>query len=174
MNRDEASVKVRIGAAAVASAAWRDGPDAPLVMSLANATAADPGGVNVIALPSASVALARPPLLHAGEIRPQAIAAQGLRLRLHRAADGGIGLDLGQPPRDRAGAVRARLGIARLPPPLQRISLHDSQISVVDEQLDARGCFFPARSIFARQTSGGVEGAADACSRSGDRPQSSS
>ncbi len=106
VNRDDAPAKLRIGAVSVASSAWRDGPDAPLAVTLADAAAADPVGAPLIAAPSATVALAMPPLLF-GRIRPRAIEAEGIRLRLHRAADGSVALDLGQ------ATVRVAAGAGR-------------------------------------------------------------
>ncbi len=159
-NHDDGTLKLRIGAASLASAAWRDGPDAPLVLSVADARAEDGDGARVFAAPSASVALALPPLL-AGEIRPRAIEATGIRLRLHRAADGGLGLDLAKNPRAGKAPSDGAPDPAAIFRQIRRVALRDSRITVADEMLGTTWQLSSGGFAFARCAKGGIDGTGD-------------
>jgi hypothetical protein len=89
-----AASRMHIGHAAIAWEGWRFGFDRPLDLRLEDITATDAAGHTIMSVPRAEVSLSVAELA-LGRIRPRAISVDGARLRVVRAADGGLSLDLG-------------------------------------------------------------------------------
>lgn len=181
-NRDGGRPPLRIGALTLQSAAWRDGPDAPLVLRVTDAAAVEPDAPPLLSLPDASVALALPPLL-SGEIRPRVVEAEGVRVRLSRSAEGAIALRRDRSPKPAsptpaAGQAPVRLDdiLKALAHPaadtsgngplailggLRRVSLRDIRADVADDQLGADWQAETSKAEFARPDAGGITGDAD-------------
>ncbi len=86
--------QLNIGHAALAWEGFSDGLDRPLDIVVTDITIKDANGRPHASLPRATVSLSLRALL-LGEILPRAIELDGLRLRVLRATDGAMELDLG-------------------------------------------------------------------------------
>jgi hypothetical protein len=86
--------ELKIGHAALTWEGFSEGLDRPLDIIVTDITIKDANGRPHASLPRAAVSLALGALL-VGEIQPRAIELDGLRLRVLRAADGAMQLDLG-------------------------------------------------------------------------------
>ncbi|MBV9654996.1 MAG: hypothetical protein JOZ42_10580, partial [Acetobacteraceae bacterium] len=172
VNQGAGAATVRIGAASVRSAAWREGPEAPLALTLADAAATEPGGRVILAATAASSTVAMAPLL-GGQIRPRTIEAEDIRVRLRRRADGGIGLDAvglytqaggdtdyRQVLQALAGSPSSGGGLASLAG-IERVAIHAVAVSVADDVLGATWLVSSGMLGFSRQPGGGVDGAGD-------------
>ena len=93
-NADGGPTRLKIGAAALEWEGFKMGVDRPLAVRLTDVTATDPGGTRLLDIPSAQVSFSIRELL-LGNLRPRAVELRGVRLRLLRAADGSVVLDLG-------------------------------------------------------------------------------
>jgi hypothetical protein len=87
-------IRLTLGSAALAWEGFRSGLDRPLDIRLSDITVADRDGRGILVLPRAEVSLSLPGLL-VGRILPRAIVVDGARVRVQRAADGTLALDLG-------------------------------------------------------------------------------
>ena len=149
--------ELKIGHAALAWEGFSDGLDRPLDIVVTDITINDADGRPHASLPRATVSLSLRALL-LGEIVPRAIELDGLRLRVLRATDGAMELDLGtlaESIEDSATATStdpAKLGAAILdmfarPPSadpavdlrrfrsLTRLRIRNGAASMVDRQL---------------------------------------
>ena len=86
--------ELKIGHAALAWEGFADGLDRPLDIVVTDITIKDAAGRPHSSLPRATLSLSLRALV-LGEILPRAIELEGLRLRVLRAADGAMALDLG-------------------------------------------------------------------------------
>ena len=86
--------QLKIGHAALAWEGFSDGLDRPLDIVVTDITIKDANGRPHASLPRATVSLSLRALV-LGEILPRAIELEGLRLRVLRATDGAMELDLG-------------------------------------------------------------------------------
>lgn len=91
---DNASTRLVIDHAALAWEGWRRGVDAPLDIRLDGVRAVAPDGKVIAVIPRAEVSLS-PGWLLIGRVVPRGVEVDGARLRVLRAEDGGLQLDLG-------------------------------------------------------------------------------
>lgn len=179
-----------LGGAALAWEGFREGVDQPLDIRVTDVTASDASGAPLAAIPRAKVSLSVGWLL-LGRLVPRAIEIEGARLRVLRAADGDVTLDLGSLAEviDPAGAEPAATGAATSllrelsrPPAgdraigrrsrwsqLERIRIRDATVGVVDRQLGMTWKIPALGADLRRRAQGGVEGQADASVTVGDQ-----
>ena len=185
-DRDTHGTQLRIGHAYLVWEGWQRGVDQPLDIRLQNTTAVAPDGAVIAAIPSARVALS-PGWLLLGRLVPRIIDMDGARLRVLRAADGSVSLDLGTltdsgdeaaaPPAQRPPSPFDRLLTDLARPPqndrsafgpgfvpvsqLRQVRIHDARVVVVDRQLGAVWSAPKAEIDLQRDAAGGVSGVAE-------------
>jgi hypothetical protein len=93
-NRDIHGTQLHIGGAALVWEGWRRGVDQPLDIRVRDTTAVAPDGTVIAENPAARIDLS-PGWLLLGRVVPRVIEMDGARLRVLRAADGQVSLDLG-------------------------------------------------------------------------------
>lgn len=193
-NGNDGPTRLHIGRAALAWEGFRRGVDMPLDIRLTAVTATDAAGVQIADIPRAQVSLSPGSLLLA-RLRPRAIEVDGARLRLLRAADGSVRLDLGslgedadvasEPAASASSDWRAILseigtpaGTDRTQPhgspfgQLRHVRVRDATLLMVDRKL---GTPWRATSVeidLARLSQGGIEGAGRAQLGLGDQSAS--
>ena len=189
--------RLRIGSAALAWEGWRLGLDRPLDLRLTDVAAveAGTGGARLAAVPRAELSLSFSALL-LGRLVPRALEIDGARIRVLRAADGGLSLDLGslgdavtpQTPDAQTGPspdnpLGALLGELGRPPgtdrsdragaspwsQLRRVRIAGAEMVVTDRQLGATWRAPRADIDLVRQPQGGVEGSAEIVLALGDQ-----
>jgi hypothetical protein len=180
-------VHVTLGGAALAWEGFSVGLDRPLDIQVHDVIATDAAGERIAAIPTAKVSLATAPLL-LGRVVPRAIEVDGARMRVLRAADGDVTLDLGSRPEPSAPTTDPSLAVSGNllqdllhPPPgaaaeglasrwslLRRVRIHDAAVSVTDRQLAADWELDGVEINLERESSGGVAGRAHAILQVGD------
>ncbi|HST74195.1 MAG TPA: AsmA-like C-terminal region-containing protein [Acetobacteraceae bacterium] len=185
--------RLHIGSAALAWEGFRRGVDMPLEVRLASITAVDAAGVQIADVPRAEVSLSIGELL-LGRLRPRAIELDGARLRLLRAVDGTMSLDLGSlteaedsgaPPKSTPGGPSPWPGfLTELARPagsdrtaerasfigqLRRVRVSASSLVVEDRQLGATWRAPMIDLDLERLTRGGIEGSGEARLALGDQ-----
>ncbi|MBV9735945.1 MAG: hypothetical protein JO209_08540 [Acidisphaera sp.] len=195
--RVEASVnqggptQLHIGAAALAWEGWRLGLDRPLDLRLSDIEAREPGGERLARIPRAEVSVSFGALL-LGRLEPRAVEIDGARLRVLRAGDGTVSVDLGsladaaEPAPNAAPAPNPFSGVlAELARPprndrtgtsedsrwsqLRRLRIAGAELLVVDRQLAATWRAPHADLDLRRRPRGGVEGTAELTLALGDQ-----
>ncbi len=184
----DAPVHIAFGGAALAWEGFSVGLDRPLDIQVRDVIATDDKGARVAAIPSAKVSLATTALM-LGRIVPRAIEVDGARLRVLRAADGDLKLDLGSSTEPQVAAPATPVGastnllqeLLRAPPGtaavglaprwslLRRVRIHDAAVSVTDRQLGTDWSLGAVEVNLERQGSGGVAGRAHAVLQLGDQ-----
>ena len=188
----DAPVHIALGGAALAWEGFTGGVDRPLDIRVHDLVATDAAGKRIASIPRAEVSLV-PHLLLLGRIVPRAIEVDSARLRVTRAADGSVTLDLGslpEPAGQPAGAAPAMAsgvpaGLLReLARPaagdqpgarsstwsqLRNVRIRDATIDVTDAQLGATWGLHGLGVDLVRMIEGGVAGRADATLRLGDQ-----
>jgi uncharacterized protein YhdP len=162
----------RVGIGGVVLAWDHAAPDQPIDLLLTGVTLTDVDGRQLAALPRAAVSLALPPLL-LGRIAVRAVVLSGLDLRLMRAEDGAVALDLGtegerleRAPAD-AGSdnaalrrVLAELTAADQGPfgrhQLRKVTIRDARLAIADAQLGTAWSL-PDLDLALTRTPHGVE-----------------
>ena len=175
------AARLSIGSAALVWEGFRDGVDRPLDIRLTDINATDASGVIVFAVPSADISLSIRALI-TGQIAPRAIELTRPHLRLHRAADGAVTIDLASlmeagsgdgtdgatagPGPGTANTVLAEL--ARSPTTdavsfrddrlsqLRRIVVRDASVTVIDRQIGATWRAGQVDITMDRRDQGGV------------------
>ena len=179
--------RLAIGRAELAWEGWRLGLDRPLDLRLTDIAAIDPSGNRIARLPRAELSVSAGWLL-LGRLVPRALEVDGARLRVFRASDGTVALDLGSLGNAKAtndaddasaaddpgsGGLSAILHDFTHPAQddadarrakssrwqqLRRVRIHDAAIVVADRQL---GLFWRVPHLevdLRRRLQGGVEG----------------
>jgi hypothetical protein len=184
-NADGGPTHLSIGSAALAWEGFNGGVDRPLDIRFSNLMATGPAGELVAAIPKGAISLSVGWLL-LGRLVPRAIDVQGANLRMLRAADGAVTLDLGSLTEgDDTAAAKANRAPEINPfdaalmemanPPqgdrddrsrshlsqLRRLLIENAQLTVVDRQLGATWRSPSARVDLRRGPTGGVAGTAD-------------
>jgi hypothetical protein len=178
--------RLEIGTARVSWGGWREGHLSPLEFLIEDVRVVDPTGSVRAAMPSAEVSLSLPWLLR-GQIAPRIIELRRPVLRVFRAQDGTLALDLGSltekavaetPPEVPAavvpapaeepagGAFAARLFVDLMRPPsdatpmsaLERVEVDGGLLLVVDRQLDRVWWLQEPQIALHRRPEGGVRG----------------
>ncbi len=108
VNADDGPTKVSIGGAALVWEGFRGGVDRPLDVRVTGVAVTDADGRVLASLPQAEVSLSTRWLL-LGRIIPCAVDLHGLSLRILRAADGELRLDLGSLLEDSATEAPAKV-----------------------------------------------------------------
>ena len=184
---DNASTRLVIDHAALAWEGWRRGVDAPLDIRLDGVRAVAPDGAVIAAIPRAEVSLS-PGWLLIGRVVPRGVEVDGARLRVLRAEDGGLQLDLGtlgeaaEPeapavaPAAQANPFDALLEDIGRPPgndrtpgnavdsrlsQLRRVLIRDADLTVQDRQLGAVWRAPRAEIDLRRSAAGLLSGSAD-------------
>ncbi len=182
---------LHVGSAALAWEGFSQGVDRPLDLRLADVTATASDGRRIMDVPHAQVSVSIAWLL-VGKLRPRAIEVDHPRLRVLRAADGSVKLDLGAldttPPdtapsdsdtatpfadafsefgrpaeTDRAGLAHSRFS------QLRRLRIRDAAVTVVDRQLGLTWSAPSGNVDLSRRPRGGVDGTADITLRVGEQ-----
>jgi AsmA-like C-terminal region/Protein of unknown function len=192
VNADQ-QAHLALGGAALAWEGFSAGTDQPLDIRIAEVVATDANGLRIAAIPRAEVTLSVGALLH-GQLVPRSIVLDGARLRVTRAADGAVTVDLsgfsgaddaadagaadgadggvstgmlrelGRPPADDAAVPHASRWSQ-----LRRLRIHDAAAYVVDRQHGV-SWQVPALEIDARRPlEGGLVGTAEATLLVGDQ-----
>jgi hypothetical protein len=193
-NAGGAPARFTIGTASLAWEGFSGGADRPLDIRLTNITASDANGVRIAQVPRAAIALSIGSLLF-GRIVPEAIEVDGAELRIVRAPDGAIALDVagmvgkadnpGPAPGAGPSLIQAALNelLAELSRPptidrsagsnrwseLHRARIRDAAITMVDRQLDLTWQAPQATVDLFRQPHGGLAGSADIALVLGDQ-----
>jgi hypothetical protein len=173
--------RVHIATAALAWEGFHRGVDLPLDVRLTGLTALDAAGTPVASIPRADLSFSVGALL-LGRLVPRAIEIDGATLRVLRAADGAVSLDLGGAagdarapatpeanPFDRIFTELAQPAQTDLAPSLRgswlnqmgRLLIRDARLTVVDRQLGATWQAPSARIDLRRRPGGGVSGDLD-------------
>jgi hypothetical protein len=183
--------RLHIGSAALAWEGFRQGIDMPLDVRLTSITATDANGAQIADVPRADVSLSVGELL-LGRLRPRAVEIEGAQLRLLRAADGTVSLDLGSlTETEDTGAPPATPGpspwagfLSELARPagndrtkerasfigqMRHVRITDSSLVVIDQQLGATWRAPEINVDLQRLTRGGVEGSGEAQLALGDQ-----
>ncbi len=185
---EDGPTRLTIGHAELAWEGWRLGLDRPLDLRLTDIAATDANGTRLASLPRAELSVSAGWLL-LGRIVPRALEVDGARLRVVRAADGSLSLDLGSltdtpddsgadntaAPSSGQGGLSAILHELTNPArgdhdnalrsrwaQVQRVRVRDAAIVVVDHQL---GAIWRAPQVdidLRRRFRGGVTGAGHA------------
>jgi hypothetical protein len=182
-NANGGPTRLHIGSAALAWEGFRRGVDMPLELRLTSITATDADGARIADVPRAEVSLSVGELL-LGRLRPRAVEVYGARLRLLRAANGTVSLDLGSlteaedtgtPPAPSgpspwpgffaelarpAGNDRTRQRASFIGQ-MRHVHISDSSLVVVDQQLGATWRAPMIDVDLQRLTRGGVEGSGE-------------
>lgn len=188
-NRDGGPTRLHIGGASLAWEGFRGGVDRPLEIRLRDLRAVDADGTAVAEVPRAEVSLSLRWLL-AGQVAPRAVRIEGARLRVLRAADGDLTVDLGslaegfgEDKEPRAPAVPLPQLLADLARPrgptgsriggvrwgqLRRVVVRDARIEVVDRQLGLVWRAPRGDVELRRLPEGGLTGTVDAILEAGE------
>ena len=192
-NAQGGPTRLVIGSAAVAWEGFRRGIDMPLDIRLTDVAATDASGAPVADVPRAEVSLSPGELL-VGRLRPRAVEIEHARLRLLRAVDGSISLDLGSlaetddslspDAAEPAGPGLLPGLITELARPagtdrgemrrsligqLRRVQVHDTSIVVIDHQLHATWRVPQLDLELTRLSRGGSAGGGEAQLALGDQ-----
>lgn len=178
-NEGREEFRLEIGRAAVGWEGWRSAGLTPLELRLAAVRLRDRDGGVRAELPEASVSLSLPWLLR-GELAPRRLELREPALRLRRAEDGTLSLEL-----DRATAAPRATGepdalddllAAMMRPPddetplgaLDWLGVSGARVTVEDAQLGATWSLDAAAIELRRLPGGGVSGRATAMARLGE------
>ena len=190
VNQDGGPTRLHIGGASLAWEGFSGGVDRPLELRLRDLRAVDAEGAAVAEVPAAEVSLSLRALL-AGQVAPRGVRIEGARLRVLRAADGDIGIDLGslaeslgegegagpKPPAVRLPQLLAdlarplghggpRIGGVRLGQ-LRRVVVQGARIEVVDRQFGLVWRAPRGDIDLRRPPGGGLSGTADVALEAG-------
>ena len=193
-NLDQTNSHLTLGSAALTWEGFTEGVDRPLDIRVTDVVVTDAHGNRLAAVPRAEVSLSTSRLL-LGQIVPRAIEVDGARLRVQRAADGDVTLDLGsllestELPQQ-AEAATAASGQDGVPgsllreflapavgdhagahtsrwSQLHRARIRDATVSVTDQQFGVTWALRGLDVDLRREAAGGVAGRADADLRLG-------
>lgn len=184
-NAGEGPTRLSIGHASIAWAGWETGHLSPFRVVLRDIRATDPSGAVRAELPDAAVALAAGAALR-GEVLPAVVELRRPTLRLFRAEDGSVAVDLGSlteegaaepapPPAGAAAGLEALLRQLLAPPSedgpfaaLRRVDIEGGRIVVVDRQLGRSWILDEPEIELRRGEQGGLEGGGRATLRLGE------
>jgi hypothetical protein len=182
-NAEGGPTRLTIGSVALTWEGFRLGVDRPLDLRLTDVVLIDQSGGNRMRIPRAEVSLSLHQLL-LGRVALRAVALDGPQLRLRRAADGTLSLDLGsftesadtgEPPQPTEAKPVAEL-LAELARPLRSdrdrgpgsllgqlrvVRIRDAQVALVDRQIGVTWRAPQAAIDLTRRPQGGIDGTAD-------------
>lgn len=186
-NAADSTSTIAIGGVALAWEGLHGGLDMPLDLVLRDVSVKDPAGTQLALVPKAAVSLVMGELLR-GQLAFRTIALDGVRLKLRRAPDGTMSLDLGaveppaephpgspDPPAPGPSLIQtltAPPGPATQHPTgiwshLLRLRIDDFAVSVADQALGLAWSLPAVTADFTRAAGGGAAGTARITAQAG-------
>jgi hypothetical protein len=141
--------QLEIASARIAWRGWRSDRSSPVELRLGGLSVLDAAGAPRLVLPDATVQFSIRALV-SGRVAPVALVFDGLSLALRRAADGTIGLDLGQP----AAVAAAEVDAAAMLAALSRLVLRNTTLAIRDQESGLDATLSAGRLVLARGEAG--------------------